>query len=579
MAHPLATLAAQRVARHLAANTKSKLPMLLGLLCALLLGGLLLIITPIIAITGCGPSSSGETTFIATDEVPGLARPFIPIYQDAAAVYGVNPFLLMAVHEDETTYGTSRARGVVTGVNFAGCCAGPMQFSISGGAYPGAGGSGATWGGYRDAYKKAQLPRPASYPNQFSVHPNVYDSYDAIYAAAKYFRELGAGPQLDDKTYQALLRYKGSPPASIPYAQADYTRAKQLAAASAGGGGGGGPALATALMFPVAATPPPASPVASASALERMSLQWPTAHREVISHFGPRWGRLHEGIDIPIPVGTVIGAAGDGTINYRGSMGGYGNYICVRHQPDLATCYAHLSRFGRFQMGAPVKAGDVIAYSGNTGASKGPHLHFEVRTSGHPAVDPAVDPMPYLTGEGGPVGDGSTLASLDGCAEAAPEADPSGIAASDVELTQGPVGELRNGQVLAPADAPEEVKQMIAAGNAIQDLTYVYGGGHNPTYTPTRNGFDCSSTVSYVLHKAGLLKGGPLVSGNFTSWGEPGPGKWVSIYSNNGHMFIVIAGQRLDTGRYGVNKERGPRWRGTAPRPTAGFTVTHPPGL
>jgi cell wall-associated NlpC family hydrolase len=120
---------------------------------------------------------------------------------------------------------------------------------------------------------------------------------------------------------------------------------------------------------------------------------------------------------------------------------------------------------------------------------------------------------------------------------------------------------------------------MISAGNAIQDLPYTWGGGHNATFTPTP-GFDCSAAVSFILHRAGLL-GRPLTSGELERYGEPGPGTWVTIYAHAGHTLIYVAGQRLDTSAAGstVNAERGPRWRGAAPRSTAGFTVVHPPGL
>jgi hypothetical protein len=158
--------------------------------------------------------------------LPAGARPFLRIYEDAAAVYRVNAFLLMAVHENETDFSRSTLPGVRSGVNFAGCCAGPMQFSIAGTAF---GGSGGTWAAYRSAYRRARFERPASYPGRVaSPHPSVYDSYDAIYAAAGYFHALGAGARLDGRSYRALLSYTGVPPASIPYARHDYERALEL---------------------------------------------------------------------------------------------------------------------------------------------------------------------------------------------------------------------------------------------------------------------------------------------------------------------------------------------------------------
>jgi hypothetical protein len=201
--------------RHLLAGAA-----LAALLALSLLVALLARLVALIAGQGGGPGA------ISAAGLPAGARPFLRIYEDAAAVYRVNPFLLMAVHENETDFSRSTLPGVHSGVNFAGCCAGPMQFSVAGTAF---GGSGGTWAAYRDAYRRARLARPASYAGRVSApHPSVYDSYDAIYAAANYFHALGAGPRLDGSTYQALLSYTGVPPASFPYARHDYERALEL---------------------------------------------------------------------------------------------------------------------------------------------------------------------------------------------------------------------------------------------------------------------------------------------------------------------------------------------------------------
>ncbi|MFY9265835.1 MAG: peptidoglycan DD-metalloendopeptidase family protein [Solirubrobacterales bacterium] len=108
------------------------------------------------------------------------------------------------------------------------------------------------------------------------------------------------------------------------------------------------------------------------------------------SPFGPRWGRLHAGIDLAAPNGTPIRAADGGTVRFAGSMGGYGNYTCIQHSGSLSTCYAHQSSIG-VSNGQSVKQGQVIGAVGNTGHSTGAHLHFEVRVNGSP-----VDPMGYL---------------------------------------------------------------------------------------------------------------------------------------------------------------------------------------
>jgi murein DD-endopeptidase MepM/ murein hydrolase activator NlpD len=133
----------------------------------------------------------------------------------------------------------------------------------------------------------------------------------------------------------------------------------------------------------------PAGPMPSPSAA---GLIWPV-EGTVTSGFGYRWGRMHEGIDISVPEGTPIRAAADGTVILEQSeyeSGGYGNYTCVDHGGGLSTCYAHQSSFAA-SVGARVNQGDVIGYSGNTGHSTGPHLHFEVRINGAPT-----DPLGYL---------------------------------------------------------------------------------------------------------------------------------------------------------------------------------------
>jgi murein DD-endopeptidase MepM/ murein hydrolase activator NlpD len=103
-----------------------------------------------------------------------------------------------------------------------------------------------------------------------------------------------------------------------------------------------------------------------------------------------RWGRLHAGIDIAVPSGTPIHAAGSGTVALAGWVDGYGNYTCVDHGGGLATCYGHQSSIG-VGVGSHVTQGQVIGYTGCTGHCLGPHLHFEVRINGSP-----VDPLGYL---------------------------------------------------------------------------------------------------------------------------------------------------------------------------------------
>lgn len=118
-------------------------------------------------------------------------------------------------------------------------------------------------------------------------------------------------------------------------------------------------------------------------------LGWPVSG-PVTSGYGMRWGRMHEGIDIAVGEGTPVRAAAAGTVIYAGWMSGYGNLVVVDHGNGLSTAYAHNSSLA-VSVGQPVAAGAVVSYSGNTGNSTGPHVHFEVRVNGG-----AVDPLGYL---------------------------------------------------------------------------------------------------------------------------------------------------------------------------------------
>lgn len=109
--------------------------------------------------------------------------------------------------------------------------------------------------------------------------------------------------------------------------------------------------------------------------------------------------RAHKGVDYAAPTGTPVRAAGDGKVAVRGRDGGYGNVVVLEHGGNITTLYAHLSRFGRFNVGSRVKQGDVIGYVGATGLATGPHLHYEYRVNGvhrNPrTVDlPPADPVP-----------------------------------------------------------------------------------------------------------------------------------------------------------------------------------------
>jgi hypothetical protein len=149
---------------------------------------------------------------------------------------------------------------------------------------------------------------------------------------------------------------------------------------------------------------------------------------------------------------------------------------------------------------------------------------------------------------------------------AEPEPDLTTQTAPTEKATIGP-----DGLAVAPASAPAEVQAIIAAGNEIHDKPYKYGGGHG-RWNDT--GYDCSGSMSYAFHGAGLLDEA-LDSTGFMSWGEAGKGQWVTVYAKGSHAYMVIAGIRFDTsGRTTQNT----RWQADM-RSGAGYTVRHPEGL
>jgi hypothetical protein len=165
-----------------------------------------------------------------------------------------------------------------------------------------------------------------------------------------------------------------------------------------------------------------------------------------------------------------------------------------------------------------------------------------------------------------------TTAAAKGSATAA----TGGISPNDPRFRPPKRAKLINGIAYAPKSAPQAVKNAIAAANSIVRKPYRYGGGHNPSFQDSA--YDCSGSVSFALHGGGLLTS-PLDSSSFMKWGQAGKGRWITVYANPDHAYVVIAGLRFDTSRAGSrNTESGPRWRDNQ-RSASGYTARHPAGL
>jgi hypothetical protein len=152
-----------------------------------------------------------------------------------------------------------------------------------------------------------------------------------------------------------------------------------------------------------------------------------------------------------------------------------------------------------------------------------------------------------------------------------------GVGPNDPRYQAPKRAKIVNGIAYAPKNAPRQIANAIAAANKIVRMPYRYGGGHGSFKD---SGYDCSGSVSYALHGGGLLSS-PLDSSSFMHWGLGGKGRWITVYTNPGHAFMMIAGLRLDTSSQnrarGAAPGSGPRW-GYA-RSTSGFTARHPSGF
>jgi hypothetical protein len=177
-----------------------------------------------------------------------------------------------------------------------------------------------------------------------------------------------------------------------------------------------------------------------------------------------------------------------------------------------------------------------------------------------------------LVGTGAALGAGNAGAAIQTPLPEGPEQCLPGVFGMEV-TSETCAATLVDGRAVPPPHAPAAVKAVIAAADRIDHRSYVWGGGHLGFRS---RGYDCSGAVSYALHGGGLL-GWPLVSGQLAEWGEAGVGRWISVYANSEHVYMVVAGLRYDT-RDDPPGVSGPRWhREMVPAP--GFSVRHPVGL
>jgi hypothetical protein len=272
------------------------------------------------------------------------AHPYYSLYTIAKQRFGVSLYLVAAVHYQETGFAKA-----------------PAQYATY-----------RRWTRYRNATKNTV--RPTRYPHKTTRHPSTGDDFDVVMAIAAGLRKArlhGLGP---GATRAVALRYGAAPDGRLSTAMVlERARAWALLGTLPLPGSG---ELAT-----------PAKGVVGGC-----------------GYFGcPRPGHLHNGVDFLAPTGVPIHAADGGvvaSVEAPGQSGGYGNFVCIQHRPNLATCYAHLSAFAAtVRPGARVWRGQVIGAVGSTGSSTAPHLHFEVRRGPAACSACAVDPLPLLDGE------------------------------------------------------------------------------------------------------------------------------------------------------------------------------------
>ncbi len=154
-------------------------------------------------------------------------------------------------------------------------------------------------------------------------------------------------------------------------------------------------------------------------------------------------------------------------------------------------------------------------------------------------------------------------------AEACSATSSGGLNLSSGKCKKFKKARLVNGKAIAPATAPKRVKRVIAWANRIRNKPYIYGGGHASFKS---RGYDCSGAVSYAL-RGGRFVSSPMASGGYMNWKQRGQGKWITVYSNPGHAYMVVAGLRFDTS---MTPGDGPGWSRSMRSTPGSFSARHP---
>jgi soluble lytic murein transglycosylase-like protein len=453
------------------------------------------------ALTAPDPATALAIPSLPTSScaVTGVPPILIPMYQRAAAAYGLGPqgpAVLAGINEVETAFGTN------LNVSSAGAL-GWMQFMP------------ATWDGYGVDANGDGVADP-------------YNPEDAIFAAASYLSANG----MPADTYGAIFAYN----------HADWYVSEVLANAGCYAGEVGDPAFTAAGLGPqiqvLRCTPAPA-----------WKKDIPGDYLSAFEDAAARYELGKRGVWALAAVARLESDFGRGMDRKQ-----------MREEGPLGLDSSEWSHYavdgdedGQIRHGDPADSAATLARLiwSRGSLSAGIFTHNQAQWYVQEVLQQAEEmeggcKVRYVEWRVAPLATGFETAGPDAVLT------PEGLAS-------------------APRGAPPAVKAAIAAANSISTTPYVWGGGHGSWYS---YGYDCSGAVSFALYGAGLLDT-PLTSGSLESYGEPGPGKWITIYASATHTYAVIAGLRWDT--VGDAEGTGPRWHLEPPYPE-GFVVRHPTG-